>query len=990
MGATPTEIRIHGVSGTPPQDMLGVGGPTDVERVASYVDPRTGFYQARRAATEPIPDVDVEAYSWGSLTSGGVGFVEPIKRAAWLVLLPFALANVAYWVRTDIDHERRARPAASRVRTAVAIRWAGLLLTMAFISAACLVSIDLVAWQCFRGGGRVCAFPDRLASLDVLGFLGEPAWNSLGRRVAVTALFPTAVLVGIRLLSFQAKTRYEAVPDEPSSSQIDVDGQSTLDGATPILRRTRMWQGSQRLALQQVLHMDVGLAVIVLSGAVPLVIALQPVDQTAQARWWLLAASALAGLALLVAFAGAGFSVRDGVEFDGPNPRLFWARRCAWGSRLLVLLAVGAFVIPAVWLLDARDFDESRSMAGSSLLIGLVFLGLLLIVSWLVFADRSWRLALLAACSVAVLALLPTVTDRADRWVAVSVGVAAVMTIFLVGWRLHRRTRAPGNAWGGAAAAMTLGAATWVAMIFTVVLGVGFASLLNGDESVTDLESTFDPERSAGQAAIDLGPDASEAEALTAEKPVTVRNAVFYRAAATAEWTVLRGEIETPSLTATFGDGSIEKGVPDVTVSSGQLTLKEPRITLVDSCRADDARSAAVMTARPGCPVAGIPTTRGSFIHRGAQSTGLTLGLGSANATAASAAQVHIAVTEHPQELLVLPSVLLWVTSLLPFWVAAVVLTTVAASVRFRHRARAPIRIAARADEIHLADLPRCTRRRERAALVHRLERLTSLFATATVLVLLVLVVGSATGEAPWARFDVLRRLGDLGLLFAIAVAGGIVWFASRVRKDEAGRRQAGILWDLTTFWPRMAHPFGPPCYAERVVPEVTRRIRATVDQTSLVILSGHSMGSVIAVAVATRLSDAELARIRLITYGSQLSAWFGRIFPAVLGPDLVGTVRLERAWDFANASPDAPTTHGVTPRAAPLSLRGRLGPGNWVNVFRRTDPLGFRLFSESDSAEDRYVCELDERHDLNTHGGYPFTPEYEAVVETWVRAGSP
>lgn len=989
MGAIPTEIRIHGVSGTPPQDMLGVSAPAGLERVTSYVDPRTGFYRAKPSSTQPDAEVEVEAYSWGSLTSGGVGLVEPVKRAAWLALLPFALANVAYWARVDIDKERRTGRAAGRVRTAVAIRWAGLLLTMALVSATCLVGIDLVAWQCFRGGGHVCASPDRLIGLDVLGFLGEPAWNSLGRRVAVAAIIPIAVLLGLLLLSSQAKARYEAVPDEPASGQADLDSQADLDGSMPILRRALMWQGARRLSLQQVLHLAVGLAVVALYGAVPLLEALTPATRTQPASVWLQVASGLAGGALIVAFAGSGFSVRDGVDFNGPNPRLFWARRCGWGALVLALLAVVAFAVPAGWLLDADGVDESRGMSSGGLLIGLVFLALILIVSWLVFAGRDWRLSLLAAASVLGLTGVSLGARTVAGWVPAATGAVAVVVLVLLGQRLHARTRSAEDAWGGAAAAMTLGAATWVAMIFTVVLVVGVANVLNGDESVTDLASTFDPERSAGQASIDLGRDASEVEALTAQGPVAVRDAVLFRDAASGEWTVLRGVVETPGLTASFGDPAIERGLSEVTLAGGRLTLKEPRITLIDSCRADDVQSATRMSPAPGCPVAGAGGAEGRFVHRGVLPTGLTIGLG-AGGDPVDGPWVHITVDDRPQEVLVLPSVLLWVTSVLPFWVVALLMSALVLVRRFRGRATAQIRFVAKADGIDDADLQRCTRARRRAALAHRLERLTGLFATATVLAVLVIIVGSATGEAPWDRFEPLRPLGDLGLFLAVAVATAIVWIVSRVRKDEAGRRRAGILWDLTTFWPRMAHPLGPPCYAERVVPEVTRRVRAVNrDQAGLVILSGHSMGSVIGAAVATRLSDAELARVRVITYGSQLSAWFGRIFPAVIGPDILGTVRQERAWDFAGASPDAPTTHGHPPEAPPLTLRGRLGPHHWVNLFRRTDPLGFRLFSESDSALDRYVGELDAKHDLMTHSGYQFSPEYEAAIHEWVSAAT-
>ena len=176
------EIRIHGVSGTPPQAMLSRDGAGDPDRVASYVDRLTGFYRGQGEAAPGT--IEVEAYSWGALTSGGARLQERVKRIGWLALLPFALVNVAYWSRPGIDREDAGSGgAAPRGVTAVAVRWAGLLLTMAFIGTACLVCIDLVAWQCFRGGGRVCSLPDRIPFLGLVDFLATPTWNSPSRRV---------------------------------------------------------------------------------------------------------------------------------------------------------------------------------------------------------------------------------------------------------------------------------------------------------------------------------------------------------------------------------------------------------------------------------------------------------------------------------------------------------------------------------------------------------------------------------------------------------------------------------------------------------------------------------------------------------------------------------------------------------------------------------------------------------------------------------------
>src|SRR5688572_27466737 len=85
-----TELRVHGVSGTPPEQALY--HPL-LQRVAG--DARAGFYRrwypGGRSADLRAPR-RLEAFSWGGLTSGGA------TRALWLLLLPFMLANLAYWM----------------------------------------------------------------------------------------------------------------------------------------------------------------------------------------------------------------------------------------------------------------------------------------------------------------------------------------------------------------------------------------------------------------------------------------------------------------------------------------------------------------------------------------------------------------------------------------------------------------------------------------------------------------------------------------------------------------------------------------------------------------------------------------------------------------------------------------------------------------------------------------------------------------------------
>ncbi|MFI7594477.1 hypothetical protein [Micromonospora sp. NPDC049359] len=128
-------------------------------------------------------------------------------------------------------------------------------------------------------------------------------------------------------------------------------------------------------------------------------------------------------------------------------------------------------------------------------------------------------------------------------------------------------------------------------------------------------------------------------------------------------------------------------------------------------------------------------------------------------------------------------------------------------------------------------------------------------------------------------------------------------------------RRYVGVLWDLGTFWPRGAHPFAPPCYAERAVPELAKRITYLVDQGEGVLLAGHSHGSVLLTATLLQLPGRVTDRVALLTYGSPLSRLYSRLFPAYVNP---GSLR---------------------------DIGGRIG-WRWVNLWRDTDPIGGWIFA--------------------------------------------
>ena len=58
---------------------------------------------------------------------------------------------------------------------------------------------------------------------------------------------------------------------------------------------------------------------------------------------------------------------------------------------------------------------------------------------------------------------------------------------------------------------------------------------------------------------------------------------------------------------------------------------------------------------------------------------------------------------------------------------------------------------------------------------------------------------------------------------------------------DPAKRRTIGVLWDVGTFWPRSYHPLSPPCYTERAVPDLQRRMWWLHDNDGQVMLTSRT-----------------------------------------------------------------------------------------------------------------------------------------------------
>lgn len=336
------ELRVPGLIGTSGDSLLDSMGTVDVagDGVGRVIRPCD---RLRRPAPGPVLQAlgrsvsrTLEGYLWDRMTSGGAA------KAAWALLFPFALVNVAQWMLPPDSGTRTSRALSSVCRGL--LRVAGLLLTMLLVAQLAVVSLDLLATQCLRPGSSCLE--------DAPSWLREVAAVRTG-----VGLLPLLLLVGVLFLV--ASTSWTVRAPRLRERRPDLPGGTVLDD-------------EQETTTLRCLHTVAALVVIVLvllggpstapSGAVDTVV-------------WVLA------LALL-GF-GAGATALHAHRLAGPVSR---AVLITFALVLLGVAAVTATPLSARVSVGANSTVELLAAA----LFAVCVLFALLLVPAAVLARRSW------------------------------------------------------------------------------------------------------------------------------------------------------------------------------------------------------------------------------------------------------------------------------------------------------------------------------------------------------------------------------------------------------------------------------------------------------------------------------------------------------------------------------------------------------------------------------------------------------------------------
>lgn len=234
-----TELRVHGVGGSPPDAILG-----DLAPEQASGDQIAGFYRSGGHRVSPADettgrdtDRNVECYSWGGLTSRSK------IRVLWLALLPFLFGNLAGWMCSARTRRSGWRFKLHRLSHGLS----GLALTVNAVLLAVLISAELLAYQAVRAGRAGHQW--WLAPLgwhDVSGFAT--------RQFLIGMLVPVLFLLLLAVLA-RRSWRYEQVRPPFHGQTPPVTRQITASALPGGLAHPEFWDGEDSVKLLTEVHL---------------------------------------------------------------------------------------------------------------------------------------------------------------------------------------------------------------------------------------------------------------------------------------------------------------------------------------------------------------------------------------------------------------------------------------------------------------------------------------------------------------------------------------------------------------------------------------------------------------------------------------------------------------------------------------------------------------------------------------------------------------
>lgn len=972
------EIRVHGVANTPPAVMLEV----DPDKVKRPHGDELGSFWIRDLNQQDCDDhiARVEAYSWGEMARTGASALAVIGQAfvhiGWLFILPFGLCNTAYWMRPipsqldDAKREesrnarlaKRGKPPAVEPRVdasdwrggpgAATIRIFGLVLTLIYITAFMAIAVDLVAVQCFTGK-QVCAtlptFLDGLRDID------------RGARAAIFSLLPIAAMLVIYLIARRGRVTWEpsinafakeylagekpakeqAAPKASVAGREAIIAPATTGSPTgtaeepigrPILATRGFWTSARTGPTSERLHFAAALALVLLllswDAAFSSLSQCLEDDPTADPTvvvgypgcvadaWGSGAPAQRVGLvAVGVAVAlllWATISVAVATDSRNASSDKRKRAHAAFCLSVAATVYVGyvLFALLAPYWLSPPAVDDPLSARFVGLIatptvllvIGLGLTFLMLAIGTQANLRRSIPLMLLLGVAYLVSVLFTSIL-----WWAffVVMGIVLILHFVSPGWPRQQ------GRWYDLSFVGWRGLGVIVAMLAALLVAMIISSLL-----VLGLERWLDP-----------GPVPAATDGLRDYSTVLAPEVLTEPAAYGRYAVVLSGVVVVLLLLVVAVLAKLLTRLPRFTV---------PELIPKETEDHEDSNRGGVIT-----PTAGYADLEPNGEDRHVRQMAIAR---------RTAAMLHRG-----------EPLLGWITVL-----AAIGFLTLASPTGYRWV---------------VESIPLDTRIGIREAAINVLA------ATAVAAVALVVTHASTKNERP-----------------------------------------LGVFWDVICFFPRAGHPFAPPCYAERAVPELTKRIAAWLEYADLkgkvdatgkpleekpraVVIAAHSMGSVVAAASIFALTDntaqentRAVEKLALLSYGTQLRAFFSRFFPDVLGPLDLGirptrgpslfmrdpwTRQIRAEWstleaeeiadgeargDLADGEARTEPSRGFirtdyhavryealsrreeseTERAYTLfELLGATGHARprWISLWRRTDFLGFPVWSHNGEA---------------------------------------